>query len=285
MHPTPPPADTGLPARVTLRTLRQWIAGGQTFPMLTCYDAATAACLWRGGVGTLLVGDTAAQMVLGHDSTLPAKMPIMLALTAAVRRGAPGALVMADMPFGSYQASPDQALENAMAFIADAGADAVKLEVDASFLPLVQRMAHAGVPVVAHLGSRPQQVRATGGYVSAGRTHAEANLIVEQARLMLDAGATMLLLEAVPAEVSQRVVEVAAGRQPVVPVIGCGAGPACHGHVVVLHDLLGLTDWQPPFAPVLAQVGRQIAEAAGAWKRLVESGRYLRDNHPYKLRD
>jgi 3-methyl-2-oxobutanoate hydroxymethyltransferase len=278
---TPPPAST----RVTLRTLRGWVKQGRKFPMLTCYDATTARWLWRGGVQTLLVGDTAGQVILGHDSTLPATMSFMLELTAAVRRGAPDAFLMADMPFGSYQCGDNEAVRNAMAFLAHGGADAVKLEVDATFAPLVGRMSHAGVPVVAHLGSRPQQVRATGGYHSVGRTRAEAQVIVAGAEEMIQRGCAMVLLEAVPDEVSQRVVQAAERATPPVPVVGCGGGPSCHSHVVVLQDLLGLSDWQPPFSPPLTGGGEQLRAAAAQWAELVGSGRYLRDNHPYILKD
>ncbi len=279
-NPAPPN-----PPRITIRTLRQWMRAGQPFAMLTCYDATTAGWLWRGGIRTALVGDTAAQMILGHDSTLPVSMDFMVEITAAVRRGAPNMFIMADMPFGSYQCGDDQAMHNATRFLKEAGADAVKLELDISHAPLVRRMAAAGIPVVAHLGSRPQQVRAKGGFASAGRKQVEAELIVEASRTMLAEGATMLLLEAVPAEVSARVVDLATSDQrgTIVPVIGCGAGPACHGHVVVLHDLLGLTDWQPPFIRPVAAMGEQLADAAGKWVELIASGRYLRDDHPYKL--
>lgn len=283
------PAPPSSP-RVTLRTLRQWVKQGRPFPMLTCYDATTASWLWRGGVRTLLVGDTAAQFILGHDSTLPAPMPFMVEITAAVRRGAPDAFVMADMPFGSYQCGDDEAVRNAMRFVVEGAADVVKLEVDASFAPLVKRFASSGVPVVAHIGSRPQQVRVRGGYVHAGRTRAEADQIVRTGMQMVDAGAAMLLIEATPAEVSSEIVNRLKERNAgpdaaknAVPVIGCGAGPACHGQVIVLHDLLGLSSWQPPFAPPMGAVGTSIEEAAAKWARLVESGRYLADTHPYKL--
>ena len=273
--------------RVTLRTVRKWAKTGERFAMLTCYDATTAKWLYRGGVRTMLVGDTAAQFVLGHDSTLPAPMPFMLEITRAVRRGAPQALIVADMPFGSYQCGADEAMKNAVAFIKDGGADLVKLEVDESHAGLVERLAHAGVPVVAHLGSRPQQVRATGGYQAAGRSPREAGLIVDQAELMIARGASAVLLEAVPDEVAERVVRIA--RYPEdgepVPVIGCGAGPACHGHVVVLHDLLKLSDWQPPFAPPVIDLGSQVQAAASAWVRAVSRGEYLRDGGPYHIQN
>ena len=270
--------------RITLRTLRRWAREGLRFAMLTCYDATTARWLWRGGVRTLLVGDTAAQMILGHDSTLPIRMDFLVTLTEAVRRGAPDVFLMADMPFGSYQCGDDAAVAHAMRFLAEGGADVVKLEVDESFAPLVDRLSHAGVPVVAHVGSRPQQVRHEGGYHAAGRTQAEADHIVATGRMMLEAGADMLLIEAVPNEVSRSVVEAATTGDQFVPVIGCGAGPACHGHVIVLHDLLGLTDWQPPFAPAMTSIGRQIADTARKWVEKVERGEYLKDDHPYRMR-
>lgn len=273
--------------RVTLRDWRRWAQAGEKFAMLTCYDATTAKWLIRGGVSSMLVGDTAAQLILGHDSTLPAKMPFMLELTAAVRRGAPNALVMADMPFGSYQADEAEAVRNAVAFMQDAGADCVKLEVDGSHATLVEKLAQAGIPVVAHLGSRPQQVRMDGGYKAAGRTKREADVLVDTAQLMIAMGATVLLIEAVPDEVSQRIVDKA--RHPRtgerIPVIGCGAGPACDGHVVVLQDLLGTSDWQPLFAPPAAQLGEAIQNAAEQWSDQVASGEYLADGGVYRMKD
>lgn len=279
-------APAGTPdARVTLRTVRRWVRAGEPVPILTCYDATTARWLLEGGVQCLLVGDTAAQVVLGHDTTLPATMPFMLEITAAVRRGAPSAFVIADMPFGSYQCGVDEALGNAIAFLKQADADVVKLEMDASWGPLVGRLLAAGVPVMAHLGSRPQHVRASGGYRAAGRNRASADEIVHAAETFIELGVAMLLLEAVPNEVAQRVVAAAtADPDRIVPVIGCGGGNACHGHVVVLHDLLGLTTWQPPFALPQASLGRTITKTAKQWANQVRSGQYLRDDHPYHMK-
>lgn len=277
-------AEINLPdKRITLRDLRRWAGEEQPFAMLTCYDATTARWLWRAGVKVLLVGDTASQMMLGYDSTLPIKMPFMLEITAAVRRGAPNALVMADMPFGSYMASQDDALRHAGQFLADGHADLVKMEVDETFGPLVERMTHSGVPVVAHIGSRPQTVRSTGGFRSTGRSKRVADLLVHTAEMMIQAGAVAILIEAVPDEVAARVVKQAiqpdTGRP--VPVIGCGAGPSCHGHVIVTHDLLGLSDWQPPFAPPLANVGQTLEATARGWRESVEAGEYLRNGGTY----
>jgi 3-methyl-2-oxobutanoate hydroxymethyltransferase len=194
-----------------------------------------------------------------------------------VRRGAPDVFLMGDMPFGSYQCGDDAAMANAARFLKEGLADCVKLEVDASFVPLIKRMSAAGVPAVAHIGSRPQQVRSQGRYRATFRDEADVKALVTLAEQMVDAGAVMLLIEAVPQEVSQRVVEAVAPT----PVIGCGGGPACHGHVVVLHDLLGLTDWHPPFAPAMDEVGQRIQHVATRWVQLVASGQYLKHDHPY----
>ncbi len=256
--------------------------------MLTCYDATTARWLYEGGLRVFLVGDTAAQFVLGYDATIHAPLDFMLKITAAVRRGAPNAFVMGDMPFGSYQCGDDEAMKNASAFLTQGQADAVKLEVDVSHAPLVSRMTAAGIPVVAHIGSRPQQVRSKGGYRSAGRTADAADAVVEDAAVMLSAGASMLLIEAVPDEVARRVVslvEAETDEIDPVPVIGCGAGPACHGHVIVLHDLLGLTDWHPPFAPPKSDLGQSILQTAQSWIDDVQQGRYLAEGGPYRPLD
>lgn len=284
MTGSPPASAPETERRVTLRDWRVAADAGRPFALLTCYDATTARWLYRGGIRQFLVGDTAAEFILGHDSTLPATMPFMLEITAAVRRGAPKALIMADMPFGSYQCGDDEAIRNAMAFLTTGQADLVKLEVDASFAPLVERMARAGVPVVAHIGARPQNKRLEGGYRAAGRRPEEAAELVDTAKLLIERGAAALLVEAVPGEVGRQIVAIAQrprdGQR--VPVIGCGAGPACHGHVIVLQDLLGMTDWQPPFAPPMARLGAEMQQAAAAWVQHVQSGDYLRDGGPYR---
>jgi len=250
----------------------------RTFAALTCYDATTARWFERAGVPVLLVGDTAAEVILGHPNTLHAPLDFLVTLTAAVKRGAPRCLVMADMPFMSYQAGEDEAVKNAGRFMTEGHADVVKLEVDASFAPLVARMTRAGIPVVAHIGSRPQHAKQVGGYAAAGKTADEALRIIADADAMLAAGATMLLVEATPVEVTEEVV-----RRSRVPVIGCGAGPVCHGQVVVTHDLLGLTERQPPFALPIVPLGKALSEMADTWKDRVRSGSL--GEHPYALSD
>jgi len=252
------------------------------FAALTCYDATTARWLTRAGVHCLLVGDTAAEMVLGYPRTIDMPLDVLLALTAGVKRGSDqagtgGTVVMGDMPFMSYHGSPDDALRNAGRFLTEGLADIVKLEVDTTFAPLVDRMVRAGVPICAHVGSRPQRVAIT-GYSAAGRTAAEAERIVADARAMQDAGCSMLLVEAVPDVVTARIMDIAK-----VPVIGIGAGSACHGQVLVLQDLLGLTDTAPAFAQPLEHLGPVIKSAAERWVTKV-AARQVGDS-PYRMRD
>src|SRR5690606_12218387 len=229
----------------------------EPFSCLTCYDATTARWLERAGVHVLLVGDTAAEVILGFDSTVHMPLDVLLALTAAVKRGAPTAMVMGDMPFLSYHADEADAIRNAGRFITEGRADVVKLEADASFAPLVQKMARAGIPVCGHVGSKPQTVGLTGGYASAGKTDDDAQRIVDDAVALERAGAVMLLVEAVPPEVARRI-----GERTSVPLIGIGAGPDPDGQILVLHDMLGLTSWQPAFAEPLANLGSQVLHAA-----------------------
>lgn len=281
LKPAEAPAWAGpdpMVAPVTVRSLQRAMRERRNFAALTCYDATTARWLERAGVPVLLVGDTAAEVILGYPNTLHAPLDFLVTLTAAVKRGAPRCLVMADMPFMSYQAGEDEAVKNAGRFMTEGQADVVKLEVDASFAPVVAKMARAGIPVVAHIGSRPQHAKQVGGYVAAGKTADEALKIVADADAMLAAGATMLLVEATPVEVTEEIV-----RRSRVPVIGCGAGPVCHGQVVVTHDLLGLTDRQPPFALPIVALGKALSEMADTWKGRVRTGSL--GEHPYALSD
>ena len=269
-----PPSGHG----VTLQTLRKAARNGEPFACLTCYDATTARWLERAGIPVLLVGDTAAEMILGEPGTIHAPLEFMLMITAAVKRGAPNTFVMGDMPFGSYQCDDADAIRNAMRFLTEGRADAVKLEVDGDWTPLVAKLSRAGIPVVAHLGSRPQCAKQEGGYRSAGRTPEALQAIVDDAIAMEAAGARLLLLEAVPNEVAAAVVDATT-----VPVIGCGAGTACHGQIVVTQDLLGLTDWQPAFAQPIADLGNQLVQAAMDWRHKVSEGDL--GEHPYRMKD
>ena len=252
--------------RVTMRTLRAMKARGDAFACLTCYDATSARWLDRAGVDVLLIGDTAAEVILGYERTIDMPLDIAIALTAAVRRGADRAMVMGDMPFLSYHCGDDEAVRNAGRFMTEGTADIVKLEADAGFAPLVARMAGAGIAVCGHVGSRPQTAALDGGYGSAGRTAAEAQRIVDDAVALEQAGAVMLLIEAVPDVVADRVLE-----RTRVPVIGIGAGAACDGQILVLQDLVGMTDAPPRFAERSASLGPALQEAGVDWARRVRA--------------
>ncbi len=269
------------PGRITLRVVREWVRQGHCFPMLTCYDATTAGHLWRAGLKTFLVGDSAAQVILGFDQSIFAPLDFLIQLTAAVRRGAPDAFVMADMPFMSYQVSDERAIENAGRFLTEGLADVVKLEVDHTFTDLVARLSRAGIPVVAHIGWRPQRVRYAGIRTAqvAGKTQADIDDLVMQALALEKAGAVMLLIEQCTAQTARSIIE-----QVSIPVIGCGAGPACHGHVVVLQDAVGLTPGHvPSFIRQTGQVGQALQQAVAGWVTMVESGDYLKTDHPYAM--
>lgn len=258
--PVVPPDDRPERAPVTLKTLRDMAYRGEAFACLTCYDATTARWLDRAGIPVLLVGDTAAEVILGYTRTIDMPLEILLALTAAVKRGAPKSHIMGDMPFMSYQADDGEAIRNAGRFMTEGLADSVKIECDASFAPLVEKMARAGIPVCAHVGSRPQLASLKGGYGAAGRTADEAERIVEDAVALEKAGAVLLLVEAVPDEVTERIM-----KRTSIPLIGIGAGSQCHGQVLVLQDLLGLTDSPPRFAEPAAKLGPLVQQAAEQW--------------------
>ena len=258
-----------------LRAARQT---GAKVPMLTCYDYTTARLMQEAGVPTLLVGDSAANVILGHPTTLPVSLSFMIEITAAVRRGAPLALVVADMPFGSYQGSVARGTRNVFRMVQKAGCDCVKIEAGESQLRLIRELADAGVAVMAHVGLRPQSVGVVGGYRYQGRTAAEAADIVRLARAMEAAGAAALLVEAVPPEVGRAVVEATD-----LPVIGCGAGPHCHGHVVVTHDAVGLSLKAPRFVPALGDLAGPSRQLFEAYVEAVKSGRYPGAEHQYDM--
>lgn len=263
---------------VTLQTLRQWRAQKKPFAVLTAYDFPMARILAAAGVPVLLVGDSAANVVLGEDSTTKITVDFLVTITRAVRRGAPDALLMGDMPAGSYP-NPETAVKNARRFIHEAGANVLKLELNAAEAPIVKALAADGIVVCAHLGLLPQRAAQMGGFKAQGRTRAEAQRIVSEAKTLVDAGAQMILLEAVPNEVS------AAVSQAVdVPIIGCGGGPACDGHVVVTPDMLGFAEHPAKFVEVLTDVPSLISGAARRYVSAIESREYPAPRHEYRMK-
>src|SRR5271155_4587547 len=224
---------------------------------LTAYDYPTARLLDEAGVDVLLVGDSLSMVVLGHESTLPVTIDDMLRHTAAVRRGTKHALVVADMPYGSYHTDNAESLRNAVRFVKEAGAEAVKVEGGERRLELIAKLTEAEIPVMGHVGLTPQSVNALGGYRVQGKTAATAEQLLRDARAVEAAGAFASVLEAMPRELAAEIT-----RTVCIPTIGIGAGPDCDGQVLVLHDMLGLTFHEPPkFARRYANIGGAISQA------------------------
>lgn len=248
--------------------------------MLTAYDYPTAAAAEAAGVQALLVGDSLGTVLLGHENTRRVPLELMLVLGEAVRRGAPHTYLVGDLPYAALSGSDDLALRAAERFRDEAGCDGVKLEATAADAARVARLAAAGIDTTVHLGLRPQSVLSPDGYRAQARDGPAIEALVRECRTLAEAGASMVLLEAVPNEASAAVVAAVT-----VPVIGCGAGPACHGHVVVTQDLLGWGMMRPPrFVPVLADIGREIGAALRAYVAAVTERRYPGPEHAYPLR-
>ncbi|HUO10005.1 MAG TPA: 3-methyl-2-oxobutanoate hydroxymethyltransferase [Phycisphaerae bacterium] len=271
-------AAEAVAGRITLQTLREMKAKRQPIAMLTAYDYPTARILARTGVNILLVGDSAATTVLGAESTVKATFEFLLTLTDAVRRGAPDVFLMADMPFASYPDVPT-AVANAARFVREAGADCVKLEADIRHSEIVTALSAAGVTVCAHVGLLPQRALQQGGYLAQGRTAPEAKRLTEEALALARAGAHLLLVEAVPDEVTADIV-----RQVQCPVLGCGAGASADGHVVVLNDMLGYSSRTPRFVERLADVPSVIADAATRYVESVRDRSYPAARHQYRMK-
>jgi len=263
--------------RVTMRDLAEATRRGEKWPMITAYDALTARIFDEAGIPALLVGDSAAMVVYGHDSTIPVTVDELVPLVRAVVRGASRALVIADLPFGSYQESPAQAMRTAATFMKDGGAQAVKLEGGAPMLPHVELLASAGVPVICHLGLTPQSVNLLGGYRVQGRGEAGETLL-RDAKAMEAAGACAMVLEAVPAELASRVSELLT-----IPTIGIGAGAGTDAQVIVWQDIVGLTPPpHPRFVAPYADVRTVLHDAVAAWGADVASGAYPAPEQSYQ---
>jgi 3-methyl-2-oxobutanoate hydroxymethyltransferase len=244
---------------------------------LTAYDYPTARLLDEAGVDLLLVGDSLGMVVLGYESTLPVSIEEMLHHTRAVRRGTRRALVVADMPYGSYHADIGESVRNAVRFVKEAGAEAVKVEGGERRLELIARLTEAEIPVMGHVGLTPQSVNALGGYRVQGKTVDAAEQLLRDARAVEAAGAFAVVLEAVPRELAAQIT-----RELRIPTIGIGAGPDCDGQILVIHDILGLTFGQTPkFARLYANVGEMIAKAAREYCEDVRRGTFPSDAESY----
>jgi 3-methyl-2-oxobutanoate hydroxymethyltransferase len=244
---------------------------------LTAYDYPTARLLDEAGVDVLLVGDSLGMVVLGHESTLPVTLEDMLHHTAAVRRGTKRALVVADMPYGSYHTENAESLRNAVRFIKEAGAEAVKIEGGERRLELIVRLTEAEIPVMGHVGLTPQSINAMGGYRVQGKTADAAEQLIRDARAVEAAGAFAVVLEAVPRELAAQIT-----RELRIPTIGIGAGPDCDGQILVIHDMLGLNfGHAPKFTRQYANVGEIIGRAVKEYCDDVRQGMFPSDAESY----
>jgi 3-methyl-2-oxobutanoate hydroxymethyltransferase len=263
------------PRRVTVRDIAAAKARGERWPMLTAYDALTARVFDDAGIPVLLVGDSAGMVIYGHETTIPVTVDELLPLTAAVVRGTSRAMVVADLPFGSYQGSPSDALAAASRFLKEAGAHAVKLEGGYRVVRQVEDLVAAGIPVMAHLGLTPQSVNAFGGFRVQGRGE-DGDRLLQDAKALQAAGAFSVVLEAVPADLAARVTASLS-----IPTIGIGAGAGCDAQVLVWQDMAGLSPQTPRFVKRYADVAGVLREAVQSYAREVVAGTFPDEDHSY----
>jgi 3-methyl-2-oxobutanoate hydroxymethyltransferase len=262
---------------VTIHDVRGFKERGERFAMVTAYDTISAAIAAEAGIPLLLVGDSLGMVVLGMDSTVPVTVEQMLHHTTATVRGAGNAMVVADLPFGSYQEGPTQALRTATRFLKEAGANAVKLEGGGRMVEVTATLVEAGIPVMSHLGLTPQSVNALGGYRVQGRSDEQAARLLADAKALEQAGAFSLVLEAVPVAVGHDVTTALS-----IPTIGIGAGADTDGQVLVWHDMLGLTDGPAPrFVKRYADLRGTVRDALAEYARDVAEGAYPAEEHTY----
>jgi 3-methyl-2-oxobutanoate hydroxymethyltransferase len=263
--------------RVTIRDLQLAKERGERWPMLTAYDYSTARVFDEAGIPVLLVGDSAANVVYGYDTTVPVSVDELLPLVRGVVRGTSRALVVGDLPFGSYQASPQQALETAARFMKEGGCQAVKLEGGQRVAPQVEALVSAGIPVMAHIGLTPQSVNALGGYRVQGRGDEGAHRLVQDAKALQQAGAFAVVLEVVPSEVAAHVTSALQ-----IPTIGIGAGPSCDAQVLVWQDMAGLRTGKPAkFVKEYADMSAVLRDAASRFGDEVRGAVYPAAEHSY----
>jgi 3-methyl-2-oxobutanoate hydroxymethyltransferase len=255
--------------RVTVRDVAAAKVRGEKWPMLTAYDALSAHIFDEAGIPVLLVGDSAGMVVFGHETTIPVTLDDLIPLTAAVVRGTSRAMVVADLPFGSYQGSSGDALSAASRFMKESGAHAIKLEGGQRVARQVEDLVAAGIPVMAHLGLTPQSVHAFGGFRVQGRGEEEGERLLHDAKVLEAAGAFAVVLEAVPATLATRVTTALS-----IPTIGIGAGPDCDAQVLVWQDMVGLSPRTPKFVRKYADVASVLHDAASAYARDVASGTF-----------
>ena len=262
--------------RITVRDIAGARARGEKWPMLTAYDALTARVFDDAGIPVLLVGDSASMVVFGHDSTIPVTVDELLPLAAAVVRGSSRAMIVADLPFGSYQASPPAALAAATRFLKEAGVQAVKLEGGHRVLGQVEELVAAGIPVMAHLGLTPQSVNALGGYRVQGRGE-DGDQLLRDAKALQAAGAFAVVLECVPARLAAAVTASLS-----IPTVGIGAGSGCDAQVLVWQDMAGLTPRPAKFVKIYADIAGTLGQAARSFASEVAAGEFPTEQYSYR---
>ncbi len=266
-------------APMTIPRVAEMKRAGEPIVMVTAYDFPSAQVAEESGVDIVLVGDSAAMVVLGHNATTPVGMDEMVMLTTAVRRGLKTPLLIGDMPFGSYEKSNELAIENAQRFVKDAGADAVKLERGGTSVDRARAIIRAGIPVMGHVGLTPQTATQLGGYKAQGRTAVTAAKLAEDTLALQSVGCFAVVFEAIPAAVTEELM-----LRLEVPVIGIGAGPATDGQVLVFHDLLGIYEGhQPRFVRRYAEVRKEMVKGVSAYAEDVRAGRFPDDEHSYAI--
>jgi 3-methyl-2-oxobutanoate hydroxymethyltransferase len=263
--------------RVTVHTLARAKGEGRPFAMLTAYEHAFARIFDQAGIDVLLVGDSLGNVVQGLETTLPVTLDEVIYHTRLVSRAARRALVVGDMPFGSYQASPEDAVRSAIRLMKEGGAHAVKLEGGETARRAIAAIVAAQIPVMGHVGLTPQSVHALGGFRVQGRGEAGRERVLADARAVQAAGAFAVVLEGMPRDLAR---EITAELR--IPTIGIGAGAACDGQVLVMHDMLGLADWAPSFVKQYASLGAVASQAARAFADDVAHRKFPGDEHGYR---
>ncbi len=264
-------------AKMTTAKLRQMKKDGEKIAMITSYDYTLASLVDEAGIDMILVGDSASNIVCGNQYTLPITVDEMIFLTKGVVRAAKHAMVVCDMPFGSYQINEEDALRNAVKIMKESGADAVKLEGGEEILPAVRHMIQAGIPVCGHLGLTPQSVNQLGGYGLRAKEDAEADKLIHDAQLLDEAGCYCIVLEKIPAALAAKVT-----RAVSCPVIGIGAGNGTDGQVLVLHDMLGMNQgFKPKFLRQFGQLGEAVKNAVGDYVQAVKEGTFPNAEESY----
>jgi len=267
--------------KITISTLREKMESGEQITMITGYDYPTALLEERAGIDIILMGDSIGMTVLGYDSTLPVKMDIMIEHAKAVRKGAPSAYLVGDMPYMTYQINKDEAIRNAGRFMSEAGTDCIKLEGGRNMAETIRAIVNATIPVMGHIGLTPQSIAQLGGFKAQGRDIEAAKVLIEDAKILEEAGVSTLLVEAVPPEVMEIIVSRAK-----IPVISLGSGKFGHGQLLIFHDMVGFFDaFTPKFVKKYANINDVLFKALSEYVSDIKTGAFPEEKHTYRMKE